>query len=245
MFRHYPLDYELKAVARPDLLVQLGAPLPVELQPSLFGPVRRRHGPALEPGGRGAVLPAVAAHPHRPAGHRPPVRGRRRWSASLLWIHRLYAVETMSWAEFHLRFGWNVFYQRTDFRADDLMWGVLLAFLWVRVVARAGAEAAGLGRVTFVFVFIFVGKQYAEWTYRWGLPALALSRSPWCSPAPRPTGRPSGPSRPDGSARSASCPTASTSGTRWRSPWRRRPWEVALSPCRWCPDWLWRSCSPC
>ena len=29
-------------------------------------------------------------------------------------------------------YGWSDLYQRTDFRLDDLLWGVLLAMVWVR-----------------------------------------------------------------------------------------------------------------
>ena len=47
-------------------------------------------------------------------------------------IHRIVAVEAMPVTRVQRNLGWNAFYKRTDFRADDLLWGVLLAFVWVR-----------------------------------------------------------------------------------------------------------------
>ena len=90
-------------------------------------------------------------------------------------IHRIVAVEAMPVREFNV-IGWAAFYKRTDFRADDLLWGVLLAFVWVRGwLPRRGLKLLGYIGMGVLVGTVFVAAQQDRWVYLWGLPVMAVA----------------------------------------------------------------------
>ena len=180
LFLHYPMGYELKAVASAvtyvsnwgfapwhvGLLQEAKYPvgmgqlwsLAVEEQFYLFWPLVLIA--LLAVGGRlrlvpiGAVVVAIV----------------------VVSVRRAEVFLGMSSAEF-LSGGWSVLYSRTDYRVDDLLWGALLAMLWVRgwfPHRRALISVGGwLGAAALIAVAL-KGLIGDGWMYVWGMPVVAV-----------------------------------------------------------------------
>ncbi len=88
--------------------------------------------------------------------------------------HRIYSYEAMSAYQFHNLIGWNVFYQRTDYRVDGLLWGALVAMLWVRGwFPRRGLAIAGWLGCAVVVAAVLKVSIVDGWLYLWGMPVIA------------------------------------------------------------------------
>jgi peptidoglycan/LPS O-acetylase OafA/YrhL len=90
-------------------------------------------------------------------------------------VRRALAYQGMPSATFHA-LGWGDLYARTDYRLDDLLWGVLLAMLWVRGwFPRKGLVIAGWLGAAVLVTTMFVATLTSGWMYLWGMPVMAIA----------------------------------------------------------------------
>ena len=82
----------------------------------------------------------------------------------------------MSHTTFYDHLGFSVFYQRTDYRIDDLLWGVLFGMLWARGwFPRRALAVLGWAGVAILGVVLVVATPLSRWVYLWGMPVMAIA----------------------------------------------------------------------